>query len=155
MYQERMIEEGRAHVTSVISLLTCNNTTSCSRDPCIVSRSTGSRSRTREGGKRKNGPYGGRRGRGPKGAACTVRSWSSCPLFRNDCGESMTFAYHQIDLFAYLDRASLLLLRSPSTWLAPSRLENRFVKFGSPAPRYLVSATRSIRFVISYNFLLF
>lgn len=66
MYQERMIEEGRAHVTSVISLLTCNNTTSCSRDPCIVSRSTGSRSRTREGGKRKNGPYGGR-GEGTEG----------------------------------------------------------------------------------------
>lgn len=131
-------EEGRAHVTSVISLLTCNNTTSCSRDPCIlVDRSLwsmGSRSRTGEGEKEwtlrwKGGGEGARRAR-----RCTVRSWSSCPLFRNDRGESMTFAYHQIDLF---DRRCFFFHSSVSTWLAPSRLQNRFAKFGSPA--YLAS----------------
>lgn len=69
MYQERVIEEGRAHLTSVISLLTCNNTTSCSRDPCIVSRSMGSRSRRRGGGGRERmGPtVEEERGRGPEG----------------------------------------------------------------------------------------
>lgn len=129
-------EEGRAHVTSVISLLTCNNTTSCSRDPCIlvsIALIHGIEIENRGGGERMGPTVEG--GQGTRRARrCTVRSWSSCPLFRNDRGESMTFAYHQIDLF---DRRCFFFHFSVSTWLAPSRLQNRFAKFGSPA--YLAS----------------
>lgn len=65
-------EEGRAHVTSVISLLTCNNTTSCSRDPCIlvsIALIHGIEIENRGGRERMDPTVEGGRGGGSKGAA--------------------------------------------------------------------------------------
>lgn len=129
-------EEGRAHVTSVISLLTCNNTTSCSRDPCIlVDRSLwsmGSRSRTGEGEKEWALRWKG--GRGLEGRGDVRFDLDHRARY------SGTIAASQWLLHITRSISSIVVVSSStrvSTWLAPSRLQNRFAKFGSPA--YLAS----------------
>lgn len=102
-----------------ISLLTCNNTASCSRDPCIVSRSMGSRSKKGEKEKERALRWGPE-GRGVYGSILII-----VPVIPERSRRVNDFCISpDRSLSSIFDRASLLL----STWIGAQPSTESFLR---------------------------